>query len=487
MRAPISKLSTIVFSLFLLGCVTTPEYQDPLAGISGSTVAAQPYAQVSVGVVYTDNSQQALGYLKQSYDLAQKMFVPQAAEVEPGRVTRAINQLLTNRFGSVVKLSGMNDPRRAQVNLTAAIDLKAVAVQNSFSEDSLDMTVAFFTPDGKELARFAMSDRQQVPYPAQVMFGEATNAVMGKFQQALDTSADLQAFADARPTRMASVPTREWTASVPPPAPTPRFNRIPANFAFKTSAPHPNDIAVIIGNANYERQGRDIPNIDPAYADAAGVKKYVTTALGVLPGNVIDLHDATSANFVEVFGSANSYRGQLYDWVRPGVSNVFVYYSGHGAPGKDGEAFLVPTDANAQRVDLSGYPLSQLFQNLGKLPAKSITVVLESCFSGASQAGSVIANASPVYIKPKTPPIPENVTLIAAGKADQIASWEQDKSHGLFTKYFLKAMSGKADADKNGTVSKAEMEAYLSDTLTYYARRYYGRDQTVDIKNYRMP
>ncbi len=46
--------------------------------------------------------------------------------------------------------------------------------------------------------------------------------------------------------------------------------------------------------------------------------------------------------------------------------------------------------------------------------------------------------------------IPENVKVISAGAVDQMASWEQDKSHGLFTKYFIKAMSGEGDKNNDG-------------------------------------
>ncbi|NQU58237.1 MAG: peptidase C14, partial [Rhodospirillales bacterium] len=131
------------------------------------------------------------------------------------------------------------------------------------------------------------------------------------------------------------------------------------------------------------------------------------------------------------------------------------------------------------------YRLSTLYDNLGKIPAKSITVVLEACFSGASESGAVISNASPVFMKPKATPIPANVTVIAAGAPDQMASWEKDKSHGLFTKYFLIGMSGEADAkpygNADGKVEYNELDAYLKETLTYYARRHYGRDQTAQI------
>jgi hypothetical protein len=66
-----------------------------------------------------------------------------------------------------------------------------------------------------------------------------------------------------------------------------------------------------------------------------------------------------------------------------------------------------------------------------------------------------------------------------------LASWAQDKSHGLFTIYFLKGMSGEADkkpyGNGNNKVGYEELDRYLKDTHTYFARRYYGRDQTAQI------
>jgi hypothetical protein len=122
-----------------------------------------------------------------------------------------------------------------------------------------------------------------------------------------------------------------------------------------------------------------------------------------------------------------------------------------------------------------------LYDNLGKLPADRITVVLEACFSGLSPAGAVLGKASPVYFDVKAPQIPPRLTVIAAGAANQVASWEPDDSHGLFTRHFLEGMAGKADADRDGKVSLDEIDRYLKDTLTYFARRHYGRDQQAQI------
>lgn len=254
----------------------------------------------------------------------------------------------------------------------------------------------------------------------------------------------------------------------------------------KATVARPDDIAVIIGNSNYARQGKDIPDVRPAHADAEEMRRYAIEALGIREGNVIFLKDATVAQMTGVFGSDKDHRGQLYDWVKSGRSRVFIYYAGHGAPGgQGGGAYLVPADADAARIALLGYPLKLLYGNLGKLPAENVTVVLEACFSGVSQGGTVVTSASPIHLEVRTPDLPPKVTVISAGAANQIASWEQDGSSGLFTKYFLLGMSGEADKAPNGNgdglASLDELDRYLKETVTYYARRYYGRDQNAQI------
>ena len=264
------------------------------------------------------------------------------------------------------------------------------------------------------------------------------------------------------------------------------FPETPVAVSFPQAAVRPDDIAVIIGNGNYGRYGGGMPDVVPAYADAAGMKRFATAALGVREGNVISVRDATQADLVSIFGSDSNPRGRLFNWVRPQKSNVFVFYSGHGAPaGPEWEGHLIPVNANPTTIELNGYPLRTLFTNLGSIRAKSVTVVLEACFSGVSQGGPLITNSSAVYVRPRELTLPPGVTVISAGAEGQIASWDANRSHSLFTKYFLLGMGGAADADPHGNadgwVDWAELEAYLRDTLTYDARRLYGRDQTARI------
>jgi hypothetical protein len=266
------------------------------------------------------------------------------------------------------------------------------------------------------------------------------------------------------------------------------YSVAPNQIKFKLSKPRPDDIAVIIGNANYKKLGRDIPNVKPAYADSEGFKKFVMDAKGVREGNIIHLKDATSAQLAAVFGNERTYKGQIFNWSKPGISNVYVYFAGHGAPaGNDGTVYLVPSDATIDSIEINGYSLNQLYTNLNKVPAKSITVVLESCFSGAYHDGTLVPHSSGLTITPRNPDIGDQITVISAGALNQIASWEKDSSQSLFTKYFLKGMSGEGDlkpyGNGDGNVTYRELGKYLEGTMTYFARRYYGRNQIAQIVN----
>ena len=276
------------------------------------------------------------------------------------------------------------------------------------------------------------------------------------------------------------------TLAAAPAASTEAFPTKPVSVNFPRGKPAPDDIAVIIGNANYKATAKDIPDVIPAYADAEGMKRYATQALGIKEENVIFIKDARLADLIATFGNESNPKGKLWNWVKASRSEVFVFYSGHGAPSGDGaSSYLVPVDATASLIDLSGYSLKTLYANLGKLPAKSVTVVLEACFSGASQSGMLVKNASPIYQKAMTETVPANLTVISAGSGSQIASWEQDKSHGLFTKHYLLGMAGAADkkphGNGDGRVTNDELTRYLAETVSYAAQRYYGREQTAQI------
>jgi len=243
----------------------------------------------------------------------------------------------------------------------------------------------------------------------------------------------------------------------------------------KTKLQNPDAIAVVIGNRFYKKT----KNVQFAHNDAAAIKKYLTDVLGYKEGNIFVLQDALKSDFELFFGIKGNHKGKLHNTLKPGKSDIFIYYSGHGAPGlKDHQAYFVPVECDPHYVELGGYPLSVFYQNLAKLPAKSTTVVLDACFSG----NTIFENISPIRVKSKGIKGIKNGVLLAATGQDQVASWYNAKQHGMFTYFLLKAIHNKnADTNNDNRLTFREVYRFIADKtngLPYYARRIHGIEQS---------
>jgi len=237
------------------------------------------------------------------------------------------------------------------------------------------------------------------------------------------------------------------------------------------------DVAVIIGNKHYSASGSS--DIEFADRDAQIMKEYLIKTFGYDPQNIIYAEDAGFAKFNEIFGSESSHKGRLYNFVKKDISRVFIYYVGHGAPDLEtSEAYFVPVDANPQFIKTSGYKLQTLYNNLSKLPAKKITVVLDSCFSGNSEKGMLFKGISPSLVKVKKEyQGPANATIITSSAVDQVSAWYPEKKHSLFTYYFLKGLQGDADINKDKKITLGELKTYLRENVPYMAQRLKGIEQ----------
>jgi hypothetical protein len=249
----------------------------------------------------------------------------------------------------------------------------------------------------------------------------------------------------------------------------------------KTTMQQPDAIAVVIGNALYQKTD----NVNFAINDAQLMKLYLTQVLGFKEGNIIFVMNAGKAEFEGLFGTENNFKGKLYNYIKPNVSDVFIFYSGHGAPDpQTTEAYFVPTDCDPAYLNLQGYALKTFYGNLAKLPSKSTTVIIDACFSGAG----VLKNISSVRIKPKDTEndIP-NSAIISSSNGEQVSSWYSEMKHGMFTYFFLKAIHDFKNSDKNADnqLTYNEIYEYISDKtngIPYFARRINAVEQTPVLK-----
>jgi hypothetical protein len=235
-------------------------------------------------------------------------------------------------------------------------------------------------------------------------------------------------------------------------------------------------VAVIIGNRDYAK----LPPSETSQNDAGAMYAFLTEHMGVRPDNIIDMRDANKADLERLFGPAPGVEGDLSRLIRsnPGA-RVLVYYSGHGATNNaETETYLLPVDAEPYREELSGYKLSTLYANLAKLEAKSVLVLLETEF-GDDHGAYVLPPNLPETSNQALPraPLP-NLTVMVASDRGQRTLMDSTYDIGLFTRYLIEGLAGKADlrpiGNGDGSLDSAEIYAYTAAMVELAARKTFG-------------
>lgn len=214
---------------------------------------------------------------------------------------------------------------------------------------------------------------------------------------------------------------------------------------------HPNAFALVIG---VEKYPGGIPKAEFADRDAQAMVAHLR-ALGVPLRHIKRLTDEMA--------TGNRIKGALH-WlkrnVRPG-STVYVYFSGHGAPGQGGTAYLVPFDGDPSDLSDTGVSTSGFYKDLEKLPAKHIIVALDACFTGEGKRSIVGSGIRPLVTKIREGEVPSSgkLVVLTAARSNQESGVMEAKGHGLFTYYFLKGLNG--GAEHRGHVTVAGLYRYL--------------------------
>ena len=117
-------------------------------------------------------------------------------------------------------------------------------------------------------------------------------------------------------------------------------------------------------------------------------------------------------------------------------------------------------------------------------------IYLDACFSGQSFGGT-LSRTSGLGISPTLPAAAGGFGVLTAAAADQVAVWDDETEHGVFTKHLLDALRGAANTDlfgiADGKITLAEVKAYLDINMTRAARRI-GRVQHAfaDANNFEL-
>ncbi len=227
---------------------------------------------------------------------------------------------------------------------------------------------------------------------------------------------------------------------------------------------NPDALAVIIGIEPYAK----LPSARFAGRDAELMRAYAVQALGV-PDDASHLAFRTGPA-----ASGTEMRRLLGDrgWLARRAndnSDILVYFAGHGATDHGQKApHLLPADADANYVGETGIDLFALLDRLARLPARSITVVLDACFSGLGRSGRPLVPGTRAAVVSIEHPalVRRNMALLVASRDAQLAGDLPEQRHGAFTYYVARGLRGDADVDGDRTITVAELGQYVEANVT---------------------
>lgn len=225
--------------------------------------------------------------------------------------------------------------------------------------------------------------------------------------------------------------------------------------------------AVIIANENYQQ----VASVPFALNDGNVFRQYCENTLGIPSDNIHYVLDATGNNI-----------RQQVNWLQQvisaynGEAKVIFYYAGHGVPDERSRtAYLLPVDGSGSDA-ATGYRLDDLYAALGSLPSRSVTVLLDACFSGSKREDGMLTSARGVAIKAHSGQPIGNMVVFSAATGDETAYPNRKEGHGLFTYFLLKKLQETA-----GDVTYGELSDYIKQNVSQQSIVLNGKPQTPTV------
>lgn len=250
-----------------------------------------------------------------------------------------------------------------------------------------------------------------------------------------------------------------------------------------------NAVAVVIGIANY----LELPPDPYADNDARIMKTCFEKLLGVKQVLQYTNEQVTVSSFEDIF---NPVSGKLCKAIVKGESEVFVFYSGHVMPDKDGKnVFLFPSDGQLSQIETQGYNIEKLYRNLSQLGAKHVNVIFDACFNGVSRNSVKFPTVSltgqkGVKVQPGNSWLTDsNFTVILSSTGGETSLGLDDSGTGLFTYFMAEGLKGSADANGDKTLTLGELKEYVVNNVKETSVKmsgqqtplFYGNDNSVMV------
>jgi hypothetical protein len=220
-----------------------------------------------------------------------------------------------------------------------------------------------------------------------------------------------------------------------------------------------NALALIVGISDYERT--DAPAIY-ADKDAEYFHDYASLKLGIPDSNITTMVNDKAEQGDVILA--------VKDWMRrlskPGKTDVYVFFAGHGLASDDGEQmYLLPFDGRPRLLDKTAILREELFNDIASANPRSVTVFLDTCYSGTTRGTDMLIASRPIALKALKQSLPDNFTVLTAAAGDQTAKPLEEAKHGMFSYFLMKGMEGDADTNQDNQITAGELHAYVQENV----------------------
>jgi hypothetical protein len=155
---------------------------------------------------------------------------------------------------------------------------------------------------------------------------------------------------------------------------------------------------------------------------------------------------------------------------------VILFFAGHGAtekdvqsPDGDGlEKYLLPCDADPKDLYATAMPMAEVSRIFGRIQSERLVFIADSCYSGASggrtiDVSGIRATLSDGFLDRVAGG--KGRVIITASGANEVSAEYDNIKQGVFTYYLVEGLKGKADTDKDGTITVDEVYRYVSEAV----------------------
>jgi len=217
--------------------------------------------------------------------------------------------------------------------------------------------------------------------------------------------------------------------------------------------------AVVIGVSKYE--SADL-KLKYAAQDAKDFAERLVRQQGGIYGKVsarlLTDEDATRDGIVEAL-----------EWLEGEVTSRdvgMVFMAGHGVTDKRQRFFFLPTDVDTEKLRSSAVSQDEMLNTMSSLAGKALMFV-DACYSANSLENEKTRGpaADITQVVNELSSAENGVVMFASSTGRQVSIERDDWQNGAFTEALLEGFSGSADYTKDGALTIAELDLWLSERV----------------------